>query len=105
MDPENFNARQSKMFSMIEAWKASGQSQHSFCKEQSIVYSNFHYWYKKYKDQHRQGSPGEVFLPVKIKKTVTPSPGNAVMELALENGSRLIFYQAVDASYLRSLLG
>ena len=105
MNPVNFTTRQSKMFSMIESWKASGQSQHVFCKEQAIVYSNFHYWYKKYKDQHGQGSNGEVFLPVKIKKSVTLSPGSVVMELALENGSRLIFYQTVDASYLRSLLG
>jgi len=105
MNPENLNARQSKMFSMIEAWKASGQNQHSFCKEHSIVYSNFHYWYKKYKDQHHRRSNGEVFLPVKVKKSVTQSAGSVVMELALENGSRLIFYQRVDASYLRSLLG
>jgi hypothetical protein len=105
MNAENFNARHSKMFSMIEAWRVSEQSQHSFCKEQSIVYSNFHYRYKKYKDQHGQGTNGEVFLPVKIKKPVTPSTGSVVMELALENGSRLIFYQMVDVSYLRSLLG
>lgn len=105
MNPENFNTRQSKMFSMIESWKSSGQSQHMFCKEQAIVYSNFHYWYKKYKDQHHPGSKGEVFLPVKIKKSVSLSAGIAVMELALENGSRLIFYQTMDAYYLRSLLG
>ncbi len=105
MNPENFATRQSKMFSQIESWKASGQSQHLFCKEQAIVYSNFHYWYKKYKDQHGQGSNGEVFLAVKIKKPVTSCSASVVMELILENGVRLNFYQQVDASYLRSLLG
>ena len=105
MNPEKFATRQSKMFSQIESWKASGQSQHLFCKERAIVYSNFHYWYKKYKDQHGQGSNGEVFLPVKIKKPVIFPSGSVVMELVLENGVRLNFYQQVDSSYLRSLLG
>ena len=105
MNPENFSARQLKMFSMIESWKAIGENQHLFCKEQGIVYSNFHYWYKKYKDQHGQGSNGDVFLPVKIRKPETPSSRSLVMELILENGARLNFYQQVDASYLRSLLG
>jgi len=103
MNPENFTTRQSKMFSLIESWKASGQSQHVFCKEQSIAYSNFHYWYKKYREQ-QQGAPREAFLPIRIKKSMTPSSGSVVMELILENGLRLNFYQQVDASYLRSLL-
>lgn len=103
MNPENLTTRQSKMFALIENWKSSGQGQHLFCKEQAIVYSNFHYWYKKYKDQ--QGSlSGEAFLPVSFKKSLPPSSGNVIMELVMENGRRLTFYQRVDASYLRSLL-
>jgi hypothetical protein len=104
MNPGNFATRQSKMFSLIESWKTSGQSQHIFCKEHAIVYSNFHYWYKKYREQ-QQGTPGEAFLPVKIKKSVGSSSEHGVMELLLANGHRLIFYQLVDVSYLRSLVG
>ena len=103
MNPENLMTRQAKMFSMIESWKSSGQNQHSFCKDQSIAYSNFHYWYKKYKEQQREVN-GEAFLPVKVKKSLPPSPERIVMELVLENGMRLNFYQTVEASYLRSLL-
>lgn len=102
MNSENFATRQSKMFSLIESWKTSGQSQHVFCKEHAIVYSNFHYWYKKYRDQ--QDAIGESFLPVKIKKSMAVSSERGVMELFLANGHRLIFHQLVDASYLRSLL-
>ena len=47
---------------------------------------------------------GEAFLPVKVKKSLPPSPERIVMELVLENGMRLNFYQTVEASYLRSLL-
>lgn len=104
MNAEKLNSRQAEMFSMIEGWKASGKNQHLFCKEQAIVYSNFHYWYKKYRNQQQAGSNSELFLPVKIKKSMPLSPGSVVMELVLENGARLNFYQTVDAAYLRSLL-
>lgn len=88
---------------MIENWKASGQSQQSFCRENQIVYSNFHYWFKKYKAQ-QEGSSDELFLPVQIKKTLPLPSGSVVMELVLGDGRRLSFYQALDASYLRALL-
>jgi len=104
MNGERLNSRQIEMFSTIETWKASGQSQHFFCKEQGMVYSNFHYWYKKYKNQQQGESNNEAFLPVKVKKTMPPCLGNVVMELELGNGARLKFYQTVEASYLRSLL-
>ncbi len=90
-------------FSVIENWQNSGQSQQLFCKENQIVYSNFHYWFKKYRAQHEESSK-EVFLPVQIKKPLTSAPGPLVMELVLSNGHRLNFYQTVDASYLRALL-
>ena len=43
--------KQQAMFSMIETWKSSGQSQQAFCKAQSQAYSVFHYWYKKYRQE------------------------------------------------------
>ena len=104
MNPENLVTRQAKMFSMIESWKSSSENQHSFCKDHSIAYSNFHYWYKKYKEQQREVS-GEAFVAIKVKKSLPPSAESIVMELVLVNGMRLNFYQTVDASYLRSLLG
>ena len=88
---------------MIENWKTSGQSQQLFCKENQIVYSNFHYWFKKYKAQQEGGSD-ELFLPVQIKKRLPSPSGPIVMELVLNDGRRLNFYQALDASYLRALL-
>ena len=88
---------------MIESWKASGQSQQLFCKENQIVYSNFHYWFKKYKTQ-QEGSNQGLFLPVEIKKRLPSPSGSVMMELVLGDGRCLNFYQAVDVSYLRALL-
>ena len=104
MKTENSISRYAQKFSMIENWKTSGQSQQLFCKENQIAYSNFHYWFKKYKAQHEESSR-EAFLPVQIKKPLTSAPGPVVMELVLSNGHRLNFYQTVDVSYLRALLG
>lgn len=104
MNFENLNPRQAKMFSMIENWQSSGMTQLSFCKEQQIAYGKFHYWLKRYGERHQEESAGEAFLPVKIKRALTPPCGPVVMELVLQDGRRLNFYQAVDASYLRVLL-
>ena len=103
MKTENSISKYAEKFSMIERWKASGQSQQLFCQENQIAYSNFHYWFKKYKAQ-QEGSSEGLFLPVQIKKRL-PSPSESiVMELVLSDGRRLNFYQALDACYLRALL-
>lgn len=49
MEPTNQTTQQ-LMFSLIEIWKGSGQSQINFCKEKNIAYHRFHYWFKKYTD-------------------------------------------------------
>ena len=102
MKTENSISKEGQKFSMIENWKASGQSQQLFCKENQIVYSNFHYWFKKYKAQ-QEGSPDELFLPVQIKKTLPSPSGSVVIELVLSDGRHLNFYRMVDISYLRAL--
>ena len=87
------------MFSIIESWKSSGQSQQDFCESQGLAYSGFHYWYKKYRQQQADGSPS--FVAVQIKGI---PPGSVVAELIFPDGRRLNFYQAVEVSFLRALL-
>ena len=103
MKAESSISRTAQKFSMIENWKASGQSQQLFCKENQVAYSNFHYWFKKYRAQHEEISK-EMFLPLQMKKPLISAPGPVVMELVLSDGRSLNFYQAVDVSYLRALL-
>ena len=89
------------MFSMIETWKNSGQSQQEFCKGQSQVYSVFHYWYKKYRQDQGQAPTSSAFVPVHIQPVRFGSP---VAELIFPDGKRINFYQAVEVSFLRALL-
>ena len=88
------------MFSMIETWKNSGQSQQVFCKTQGLAYCVFHYWYKKYRAVKQSGISSP-FVAVHFQNTASGSP---LVELVLPDGRRLSFYQWVEASYLRTLL-
>ena len=92
--------KQQAMFSKIESWKNSGQSQQDFCKTENLAYSVFHYWFKKYRGQEAT-STSPAFVPVHIKSMQSGSP---LAELIFPDGRRVNFYQSIDASFLRTLL-
>src|SRR3954469_7297785 len=95
-----------QMYAHIEQWKQSGLSQKVYCEQQAVKYHVFHYWYKLYRNQHQQAAqepqpkPSASFLPLTL---VNPS-SVAVIELQLSGGHRLVFYQMVDAEYLKALI-
>lgn len=41
-----------QMFKQMEQLQQSGLIQNAFCEQQSIKYHVFHYWYKRYREQH-----------------------------------------------------
>ena len=87
------------MFSMIEQWKGSGQSQLAFCKSQNLAISVFQYWRKKYLDQ--QGAiVSSAFVPITIHTT----DRSVVAEVIFPDGKRIHFYQTVEVSVLQALL-
>jgi len=55
------NTRQREMFSLIEEYQQSGQSQNQFCAEKNLPKSTFLYWLKKYR---RDKSPTSGFIPL-----------------------------------------
>ena len=76
----NLTPLQQLMFSLIEIWQASGQSQRIFCQEKDLAYSKFHYWYKKYQEYQSPSATGEprpdesvgrAFVSVTLKKAST----------------------------------
>lgn len=90
-----------QMFSMIEAWKQSGQRQKAFCAESNITCHRFHYWHKRYKEQSAAGHTGTApaFIPLSVSATAT-----SAAELIYPDGKRLLFHQGVDAAFLKALL-
>jgi len=93
--------KQQSMFSMIESWKASGESQQEFCKAQGQIYSVFHYWYKKYRQEHDPAPASDAFIPLHVQPGRLGSPA---VEVIFPDGKRINFYQTIEVSVLRALL-
>jgi hypothetical protein len=92
--------RQEEMFSQIEAWQTSGKTQVEFCRDRQISYHTFHYWLAKYSRRSAEPQSG---LFTRIHLSTQPAkPG--FIELIFPDGRRLVFHQAVEAGFLRSLL-
>lgn len=91
---------QQQMFRLIEGWQRSSMAQLDYCKSHDVAYHVFHYWYKKYKTVH----PGQSSVQGFTALQVTPI-GEALVEVHLATGHRIAFYQAVDAAYLKTLVG
>lgn len=75
----------------IEAWKKSGSSIKSYCREHSIAYDKFQYW--KYRNPelkywYRAGEEIETFLPVSITENKRNS--NLILEIEIEADGKMI---------------
>ncbi len=93
------NSIREQMFANIASWQASELSQKQWCQDQGITYHVFHYWYRKYRDEHRESTDDSSF----VRLTVTPEVG-ACCEVIFTDGTKIIFREAVPAPYLKSLL-
>lgn len=97
------SSQREQMFSFIEQWKASGQSQQTFCRERGVTYHSFHYWYKVYKDHHREGSTAvkkAAFVPLHLEASAT----HPLVELVFLDGKRIVFYHQPTTDFLKALL-
>ena len=93
-------AIQSKMFLIIEQWQQSGLPKKEFCVQHKIANATFHYWYKKYKK--KDSMELTPFIPIRLKEEAILS--TAFAELILPDGRKLVLYNSVEASFLKSLL-
>jgi hypothetical protein len=50
-DCESPNTREQYWKAQIDAWQASGQSQHAFCEVNALNYPRFGYWLRKFRRQ------------------------------------------------------
>ncbi len=93
--------RQQK-FSMIERWRTSGLTQKAFCEQQSVRYYIFHYWYKRYREQHGASQKdASSFVKLQIAK---PPASSGSVEVYYPGGMRIIFHEPVSSSYLKALV-
>jgi len=87
----------------IEAWRASGKSQHAYCRSGDLNYSRFVYWRRKFEEQAsreaRKPDPG--FVPV-TRSSPVPTDG---LSLILPSGVQLRGINADNLGVVRQLLG
>ncbi len=89
------------MFKLIEQWRQSDLTQNAFCEQQSVRYHVFHYWYKRYREQHA-GPQSNVASFVKLQIAKAASSGS--VEVYYPGGTRIIFHEPVSSSYLKALI-
>jgi hypothetical protein len=93
------NSIREQMFASIASWLSSELSQKQWCQDQGITYHVFHYWYRKYRDEHPESTDNDSF----VQQTVKPEAG-ASCEVIFADGTKITFREAVRAQYLKSLL-
>ena len=90
---------------LIESWQTSDLTQKQFCAQQSIAYSAFHYWFKKFRAEQELPKTSSGFTTVKIRaKKPVENYGAVLVELLLTDGRRVNFYKGIDVHFLRDLL-
>jgi hypothetical protein len=98
-----------EMFSHVEAFRSSQQSQRNYCKRQGIALSTFQYWAKKYREEFSEDdNPDETpgFIPVRVEPDPevdqVRTPGQ--LHFLFPNGIQVMCSESVDPEVLKTLL-
>jgi len=82
---------------LSRGWESSGESQKEYCRREGVSLSQFRWWrceLKRRKNKQlsvRQASNGG-FVRVHLKDPETPKGQNGTVEVVLNNGLRIAFY-------------
>ena len=91
------------MAAHYEHWQASGLSQMAYSNAHGLTFHKFNYWCRKFqKAAGHCGSQASCFVSVRVKEPVSSSA--VWLEVERADGSRIRFYQPVEAAFLKSLL-
>jgi hypothetical protein len=93
------NSIREQMFASIASWQSTELSQKQWCLQQGITYHIFHYWYRKYRDEHPLSAGDNSF----VRLTVKPEPDSSC-EIIFIDGTKIVFREPVPVHYLKSLL-
>ena len=78
-------ARRQEMFTFVEQWQRSGETQRSWCDMHGMHYAKFQYWVRKYRDSHEPSADFVDLVPPSPEQAVTPLevhfPSGAIVKL------------------------
>ena len=88
---KNLSPRAQEMYTLIEKYFTTNLNQKTFCEQQGITYSTFHWWLSKYKNNsptsmtNRSKSSGD-FIPVHVGSPDTSTVFSSVCYIEYPNG-------------------
>jgi len=85
----------SEMFSLIDEWTSSNQTQLAFCQLKGLAPSTFSYWRKKYLEAHDQEAAGFTEVLPEVGSKIEVCYPNGVKVTLPEQGSSLPLIQAL----------
>ena len=88
-----------QMFASIASWQKTDLSQKEWCRQQEIAYHVFHYWYRIYREDHREPISDNSFVRLTVKPQV-----DAACEVVFTDGTKIVFREPVSVQYLKGLL-
>jgi hypothetical protein len=96
MKKEQREQQKENMFSLIEKWQQSDQTQKDFCREHDLKLATFHYWQKRFRKQDKEEPSG--FIPMEISSSYARA-----VEIRYPNGV-IIQLPVLDLKLLRQLV-
>src|SRR5829696_6417252 len=96
---QNSEEVKKEMFSHIDQWKTSNQSQKSYCIDHNIRYHVFHYYFKRYREMQADRRDAHSFVKLHLDQSTEVS----YAELILPDGRRLVFHERVGSNFLKAL--
>jgi hypothetical protein len=81
-------------------WKSSGKGARVFCEQESVKYSTFWYWAKRFKTKTL---PEGEFIEMKVNKIEVKS-SQPVAEIRVTDKSALVFYELPEPAWVKALL-
>jgi hypothetical protein len=91
------------MAAHFQYWQASGLSQMAYSTAHGLTFHKFNYWCRKFqKAAGHSGASTSGFVSVRVKEAANTS--TAWLEIERVDGSRIRFYQPMEAAFLKSLL-
>ena len=97
--------KRTRMFTLIETYRSSTQTQKEFCLDHTINYSTFQFWLKQYRlnnnaEIHEERLSSNGFMPIKI----APVSGHFGFQIEYPSGIRILMDTVPDGSLIRQLL-
>lgn len=93
------------MFSLMEAFEKSSQTQRSFREAHGVGRSTFQYWLRRYRQsQQEQPSVQDGFVPLEVRPVGAPLSAAGIV-ITYNDGTRVELHTPAEASFIRQLIG